>query len=76
MIREYRTANPSFPHESTADQMFNEGQFEAYRSLGQHIGEHALKFMKAAGSAVSLGDLEAWFKALEEGGHAATAPGA
>jgi hypothetical protein len=41
-IGEYRHRNPSFPHESTADQFFNEGQFEAYRSLGQHIGESAL----------------------------------
>ena len=38
-IKEYRFNNPSFPHQSTADQFFQEGQFEAYRALGQHIGE-------------------------------------
>jgi hypothetical protein len=36
VIREYRAKHPSFPHESTADQFFNEDQFEAYRSLGFH----------------------------------------
>ena len=42
VIRQYRSVNAAFPHESTADQFFDEGQFEAYRSLGQHIGEAAL----------------------------------
>lgn len=35
----YAAANPTFPHETTADQFFSEAQFEAYRALGQHIGE-------------------------------------
>ena len=42
VIREYRMRCPDFPHQSTADQFFDEGQFEAYRSLGQHIGEQAV----------------------------------
>ncbi len=33
----YREQNPSFPHESTADQFFEETQLEVYRSLGEHI---------------------------------------
>lgn len=37
-IREYRTRNVDFPHESTGDQFFNEAQFEAYRALGYFIG--------------------------------------
>ncbi|RZS56913.1 hypothetical protein EV685_1469 [Sphaerotilus mobilis] len=49
VIREYRARSPSFPHESTADQMFSEGQFEAYRSLGQHIGLQVLKALAKAG---------------------------
>lgn len=36
-IREYRSKNEAFPHESTADQFFDEAQFEAYRALGYHI---------------------------------------
>lgn len=43
VIKRYRNRHPTFPHESTADQSFGEGQFEAYRSLGQHIGESLFK---------------------------------
>ncbi len=38
-IRRYRLDQPVFPHHSTADQFFTETQFEAYRSLGEHIGD-------------------------------------
>jgi len=47
-VREYASRNPDFPHETTADQFFNEDRFEAYRALGYHIGEQAI-----ADSAVS-----------------------
>ena len=33
-IRQYAAAHDQFPHESTADQFFDEDQFEAYRHLG------------------------------------------
>jgi len=33
-LKHYVEANPSFPHQSTADQLFDEQQFEAYRKLG------------------------------------------
>ncbi|MEM7429941.1 MAG: hypothetical protein AAF441_28065 [Pseudomonadota bacterium] len=46
MIQEYRNRKPAFPHESTADQMFEEDQFEAYHSLGQHIASTALEDLK------------------------------
>jgi hypothetical protein len=36
LIRAYKSANPSFPHETTGDQFFDETQFEAYRALGFH----------------------------------------
>jgi hypothetical protein len=36
-IQEYGFKNPTFPHETTADQFFNEAQFEAYRALGYHM---------------------------------------
>jgi hypothetical protein len=38
-VLEYYTRVPEFPHESTADQWFNESQFESYRKLGLHIAE-------------------------------------
>jgi hypothetical protein len=37
-ITAYGLANPSFPQQSTADQSFDDAQWEAYRKLGDHIG--------------------------------------
>jgi hypothetical protein len=42
-ILEYYTRVPEFPHETTADQWFNESQFESYRRLGLHIAETAFQ---------------------------------
>jgi len=33
-VRQYRRANSSFPQQSTADQWYDESQFESYRRLG------------------------------------------
>ncbi len=38
-VKEYRTRHNSFPHETTADQFFDEDQFEAYRALGEHAAD-------------------------------------
>ncbi|MFV8817035.1 patatin-like phospholipase family protein [Haliea sp. E17] len=38
----YKTANPSFPDQATADQFFDEPQFEAYRELGYQLGQRML----------------------------------
>lgn len=40
-VLNYKSTHPTFPHESTADQFFDDAQFESYRSLGNHIAEHA-----------------------------------
>ncbi len=42
-LRKYRADHPSFPHESTADQFFDERQFEAYRALGESVGRDLVK---------------------------------
>ena len=42
-VKAYRRANPGYPHQSTADQFFDETQFEVYRALGEHIGLGALE---------------------------------
>ncbi|MBM3818230.1 MAG: hypothetical protein FJW14_04300 [Acidimicrobiia bacterium] len=42
-MRDYRRTHPAFPHESTADQFFDERQFEMYRALGFHIGAYAVE---------------------------------
>ena len=37
LLRGYQGANRAFPDQSTADQFFDEDQFDAYRELGYHI---------------------------------------
>ncbi len=39
----YKSANKDFPDQSTADQFFDESQFEAYRELGYQITKKMLK---------------------------------
>ncbi len=46
----YKIYHPEFPHESTADQFFDEIQWEAYYQLGQYIGADV----------IGLEDLEAF----------------
>ncbi len=38
----YRRNNPTFPDQTTADQFFDEAQFESYRALGYSIGREVL----------------------------------
>jgi hypothetical protein len=40
-VWQYSEKHQTFPHQSTADQWFDELQFESYRALGQHIGRAA-----------------------------------
>ncbi|MBA3239881.1 MAG: patatin-like phospholipase family protein [Acidobacteria bacterium] len=42
-IYNYAKGDTSFPHESTADQFFDEPQFESHRVLGYHILERLFK---------------------------------
>lgn len=37
----YAAAHDTFPHESTADQFFDDAQFESYRALGRHVADQA-----------------------------------
>ena len=39
----YYDQHQTFPHQSTADQWFDELQFESYRALGEYIGMHAAR---------------------------------
>lgn len=48
-ILNYRKANKDFPHQSTADQWFDETQFESYRSLGYRIGMRVFAAPPASG---------------------------
>lgn len=40
-ILNYKREHPAFPHETTADQFFDDAQFESYRALGFHVAESA-----------------------------------
>jgi hypothetical protein len=67
-IRRYRLDEPDFPHHSTANQFFTETQFEAYRSLGEHIGEKlflraVLKDLLDKDKPI---DVESWFARIGE----------
>ncbi len=41
-LRSYAAAHPDFPQQTTADQCFDEAQWEAYRALGERVGLLAL----------------------------------
>jgi Patatin-like phospholipase len=67
-IRRYRLDNPAFPHDSTANQFFTEAQFEAYRSLGEHVGDKLfLKAIVGEFSNATLVTIEEWFLQLGKG---------
>ena len=70
VIGEYRNRKLDFPHESTADQFFDEGQFEAYRALGQCIGEKTIEALRPKGAltTMSFGEFDPCFKALWDRG--------
>jgi len=48
----YSEKHTTFPHQSTADQWFDELQFESYRALGEHIGNTAAGEIREAIAAV------------------------
>jgi len=63
-LKRYKLDEPAFPHHSTADQFFSETQFEAYRSLGEHVGEKM--FLPAITGPLDQRNvsLEEWFGCL------------
>jgi len=42
-VKAYKGAHHDFPDETTADQFFDEEQFDAYRELGNHLASEMLK---------------------------------
>jgi len=43
----HQRKDPHFPHDSTADQLYTDQKFEAYRALGERAGKKALEVMHA-----------------------------
>jgi hypothetical protein len=40
-VANYAKEQGAFPHQTTADQFFDDAQFEAYRALGEYLGADA-----------------------------------
>jgi hypothetical protein len=64
-VYSYAHAVQQFPHESTADQWFDESQFESYRALGVHVVDTVLS---QGPPEMQLDDLERVARAYIEGG--------
>lgn len=58
-VLQYHVENPTFPQQTTADQFFDEAQWESYRALGEHIANHM--FAPPAGR-----DVAGWWEELAE----------
>lgn len=54
-LQHYKSCHPLFPHESTADQFFDEEQFEAYRSLGFHVAKEVFGDVTSRGGVMPGG---------------------
>jgi hypothetical protein len=57
-VLQYHSQEPLFPHQSTADQWFDESQFESYRRLGLHIGSKVLKGQDSSDLALLFKNLD------------------
>ena len=86
-VSHYASAHSTFPHESTADQYFDESQFESYRRLGESVAVGALeavidrvcgpRFREDDAQSLSLGDSPlktSIFDALVSGSDRADSP--
>ena len=64
-VRQYAIENGNFPQQTTADQWFDEAQFESYRKLGEHMIQNvfeslpSVKGLKSGGqcSSGTIGDI-------------------
>ena len=58
-MRNYKDLHEEFPNQTTADQWFDEDQFESYRMLGLHIVQEISEWWDGR-------DLEGLVKKLEQ----------
>ncbi len=61
-VLEYQRQHPSFPHQSTGDQFFDESQFESYRRLGHHVAMNVLSRAVESGTESRVGSREKIFR--------------
>jgi hypothetical protein len=65
-IRQYLRAHGDFPQQSTAEQWYDESQFESYRRLGYESAQQAFDPSAVSGAALAEGDFASvarWFDA-------------
>jgi len=63
LIKTYRANHHDFPYQTTLDQSFDEGQFEAYRQLGAHVVD-GLFAPSVLGQGPEIVDVSSWFERL------------
>jgi hypothetical protein len=73
VIREYRSRERDFPHETTSSQFFSESQWEAYRSLGFAAAGKDI-FGPSRTNPLKRSDLPCFFRDLYEQGKLDNAP--
>ncbi len=60
----YKSVNTDFPNQTTADQFFDENQFEAYRELGYQLTKQMVKEVSKDSENISLEELQTWLASL------------
>ena len=55
-VLQYKATHPTFPHESTGNQFYGEGQFESYRTLGRDIADKTLELVSDEKGVVAKAD--------------------
>lgn len=63
-VLDYHRRHDDFPHQTTADQFFEEDQFEAYRALGFHSADEALRDEILEGVSPSTLTVRNWIEKL------------
>ena len=67
IINYVRQVNPDFPNDSTADQQFDQAQFESYRQLGFMAGQAVCSVSESGdGVAERFHELSQWYEGLRE----------
>lgn len=68
-VTQYRSRTPAFPHEGTADQFYDEAQWESYRRLGEHTVSVALRFLENRRPPKEAGEVDRLFQDASQAWH-------
>ncbi len=65
-VLDYRRQNPAFPHQTTADQFYDEAQFEAYRVLGECAARSLFRADLVGSLPLDRLGMQDWFQAMAD----------